>query len=124
MFIMPKSTNSDSFGQRLRQARRDKGITQAQLSELTGISRRAIVHYENYGKRPPVDKLKKLTDAMGISADLLIGASESVKNQGGDVPYNLMKRLRIIEKLPTRDQKAIFRLINSLAEKNKIKAKL
>jgi transcriptional regulator with XRE-family HTH domain len=121
MLFMIKKKSNESFGQRLRQARRDKGLTQEQLAKLSEISRRAIVHYENHGRRPPIEKLKKLSEALGISANILIGVDDDTKSE--HVSYNLLKRLKVIEELPLRDQKAIFRLINSLAEKNKLKQK-
>lgn len=123
--IMPmkkKITTTETFGQRLRNARRAKGLTQEKLSKMTGISRRAITHYECYGKRPPIDTLKKLSEAMGVSVDRLIGI-DAVQNTSDDISFSLMKRFQIVEKLPLRDQKAVFRFINSLVEKNKTKGK-
>ena len=86
----------------------EKKVLPAELSEISGISRRAIVHYENYGKRPPVDKLKKLSEVIGISADCLVGTKETTSKQDLKLSFSLMKRLRVIEKLPLRDQKLIF----------------
>lgn len=39
------------------------------------------------------------------------------------LPFKIMKKVRVIEELPTRDQNTIFSLINALAEKNKLKKK-
>jgi len=36
-----------------------------------------------------------------------------------ELPYKLMKKFKVVEKLPTRDQNAIFHYINALVEKNK-----
>jgi transcriptional regulator with XRE-family HTH domain len=117
---------SSDFGEKLKKIRRDKGLTQVQLSQISGISSRMIAHYETYVKMPPVNKVKKIAEALGVSADELIGISKKSKEQvkKEKISYRIMKRVKIIEKLPVRDQKAIFHFINSLVAKNKLKGKL
>ena len=117
---------TSDFGERLRKIRREKGITQSQLSETSGISRRMLVHYESVVKMPPLEKVKKIAQALGVSSDELLGMPTPTKEQkkNADASYKIMKRVRIIERLPKRDQNMIFSMINTLAEKNKIKGKL
>ena len=114
------------FGKRLKNIRRERGYTQAQLAELTGISRRAIVHYETQVKRPPLEKVKKIAEVLKISVDVLLDVSTPSKKQRKTekASYRVMKKVRLIEKLPKRDQDMIFTLINTLVEKNKLKDKL
>jgi len=113
------------FGHKLRDLRRKKGFTQTKLSELSGVSRRAIVHYENHAKRPTVDKVIKLAEALGVSDEELLGFSKQEKKKViEDISYKIMKKFRVIEKLPTRDQNTIFQFINTVVEKNKLKEEL
>lgn len=113
------------LGKNLRKLRKEKGYTQAQLAEISGVSRRVIVHYENYIKKPVFENVKKIAEALEISMDDLVGKFESERTKKHeDVSYKIMKKVRVIEKLPTRDQNTIFSLINSMAEKNKLKGKL
>lgn len=123
---MRKDIPKTEFGERLRQLRREKGLTQAQLASLSGISARMIAHYENYVKMPPIGKVKKLSEALTVTTDDLVGTTKPSKKQTAEekTSYSLMKRLRVVEKLPIRDQKVVFSLINSLAAKNKMKGKL
>lgn len=121
---MNTKNNIHTFGINLKTIREKKGYTQTKLAEISGVSRRAIVHYENHAKKPAFDKVKKLAEALEISIDELFGIANSpVKNKkkNEDLSYKIMKKVRIIEELPTRDQTTIFSLINALAEKNKIK---
>jgi transcriptional regulator with XRE-family HTH domain len=114
-----------SFGRNLREFRKNKGYTQTKLAELSGVSQRAIVHYENHAKRPTLEKVKKLSSALGVSDDELLGVKTlKIRKNEEDVSYKIMKKVRIIEKFPTRDQNAVFHFINSLAEKNKLKGKI
>ena len=123
---MESPNNINNFSSNLREMRRKKGYTQAKLAELSGVSRRAIVHYEKHATRPSIEKVKKIADALEISDDELLGIKrkpKSKKKPSEEVSYKIMKKVRIIEQLPTRDQNMIFSLINSLAEKNKLKQK-
>ena len=111
------------FGKRLREIRRAKGITQYQLADLMNISQRMIAHYETQSKRPPLDKIRDFAKTLNVSVEELIGAEKiAVKQMKKErASYSIMKRVKVIEKLSLRDQRAIFRLINSLTAKNKIK---
>lgn len=121
--IMNKKAENLNFGENLRRVREKRGYTQVQLSEMSGISRRMIGHYETQVKRPSVDKVKKLADALSTSVDELMGVSKSVKKSTDDPSYRIMKRVRAIEKLPKRDQEMVFHVISTLVEKNKLKGK-
>ena len=113
------------MGKNLRELRRIKGYTQAQLAEMCGLTRRIIVHYENYAKDPVFENVKKIAEALDVSIDELSGKAVSDKyKKQDDVSYKIMKRVRVIEKLPKRDQDMIFSLINSLVKKNKVEGKI
>jgi hypothetical protein len=72
---------------------------------------------------PPISKEKKLAEELAVSTDEIIGTLKPTKKQIEEekISHSLMKRIRIVEKLPVRDQKVVFTLINSRAQKNKLK---
>ncbi len=119
---MKTNESISDFGKRLKEIRKSKGLTQVGLAQISGISRRVIAHYETQVIKPPIDKINILADVLDITVDELLGKSKSKK--GKDVPFKIMKHVRIIEQLPAKDQNAIFQLVKSLAEQNKIKGKL
>lgn len=122
MSLKSKQKATDEFGKRLRKIRKAVGLTQYQFADMTKTSQRMIAHYETQKTRPPMDKLVVFAQTLNVSVEELIGSEElpQTLKEKEDVSYKIMKKVRVIEKLPVRDQKAIFRLINSLAEKNKI----
>lgn len=63
---------------RLRQRRDEKGYTQQELAEATGISIAQIQRYEDEEgtTMPSVDKLGALAKALDVSADYLMGLSD------------------------------------------------
>jgi transcriptional regulator with XRE-family HTH domain len=108
------------FGRRLAELRKARGITQVQLAQTLRTTQRAITYYENEADYPPVDAIIRLADALGVSADELLGISNSKaakerSEQDDPDVRRLWKKFRQITHLPEKDQRAVIRLINSLA---------
>lgn len=59
----------------LRDLRKQKSKTQAQMGALLGISQQAYATYENDVANPPVDILNKLAEYFGVTTDYLLGRS-------------------------------------------------
>jgi transcriptional regulator with XRE-family HTH domain len=116
-----KAENLD-FGENLRSVRKKKGYTLARLADISGISKRMIGHYETQVKRPSIDKIKALADALNVSINELLGSKDAhkIKREETKTFMKIMKKARIIEQLPEREQKAIFNFINTVAERNKL----
>ncbi len=109
------------FGRRLAELRKARNITQVQLAQTLGTTQRAITYYENEADYPPVDAIIRLADALGVSADELLGMKNGKTTKGRseqDDPNvrRLWKKFRQVTRLPHKDQRAVIRLINSLAK--------
>lgn len=65
------------FSERLRQLRKAKGLTQAQVAELLGGTKMMISSYESGTRYPPYATLIKLSSLYGVSIDYLLGASRN-----------------------------------------------
>ncbi len=122
---MKSNETYSHFGKNLRKIRKAKGYTQEKLAELSGVSRRMIGHYETVVQNPSLDKVKKLSHALNVSDEELLGIKkpQGKKKKEEELSFKLMKKLRVIEELPVRDQNAIFHYINALVEKNKSREK-
>ena len=57
----------DTFGQRLKKLRLMKGLSQYDLSELTGVQRGMIASYELEQFYPTIDSINKLSSILDIS---------------------------------------------------------
>ncbi len=63
---------SENFKDRLRRLRKNAGINQEELAELTGVSIMTVRRWEWGERSPRVDEVKALAKALGVSeADLL-----------------------------------------------------
>ena len=115
-----KATTSSPFGQRLRQIRQARGLTQKKFGECVGLSERMVGHYEKYVKFPPIDLIPILAKALKVTTDELLGV-KPFKDEALSKNKNLMRRFRIVGAFPLRDQRAVFSLINALAQKQGVR---
>jgi transcriptional regulator with XRE-family HTH domain len=56
----------------LKKRRKELGLTQNQLSELTGIAQNDISRYESGRMNPTVDNLIQLADVLNVTTDYLL----------------------------------------------------
>lgn len=66
------------FGQRLRQYRREKRLTQQELAELLGVSNKSVSRWES-GSYPDVATLAPLARALGVTVDELLGGQPPLR---------------------------------------------
>jgi transcriptional regulator with XRE-family HTH domain len=60
-----------AFLRRLHELRIERGITQAQLAERSGLSQQTISRLDSEAFDVQISTLLKLTDALGIATDTL-----------------------------------------------------
>lgn len=65
-----------NFGNRLKQLRNSKQLTQQDLATLMGLSRATIAGYESTGKQPDQEKTLWLADYFNVSTDYLLGRTD------------------------------------------------
>jgi transcriptional regulator with XRE-family HTH domain len=111
-----KKPSQNAFGQRLVTFRQARGLTQVQLAKATGMTQRAISYYEIEAEFPPAPALITLAQVLEVSTDELLGIQPATP-AGRERPeeQRLWKRFQRMATLPTKDQRAVIRLINSLA---------
>jgi transcriptional regulator with XRE-family HTH domain len=71
-----------TIGEAIRKARKEKGMTQAQLAAAADIYSMYISHYETGKKFPSILNLIAIADALGVSLDYLVGRTD-IKEMAG-----------------------------------------
>jgi transcriptional regulator with XRE-family HTH domain len=66
------------FGQRLREARVNAGLSQSELEELSGIPKARLSRYENGHVAPSIQTLERLSRALNVSEASLLGDQRAV----------------------------------------------
>ena len=62
-----------SFGERLRECRAEKGLTQAQLAARLSVTQSTVGKYERGALQPNLEMLVQLCKVLEVSADYLLG---------------------------------------------------
>ena len=78
-----------ALGQKMREARKNKELTQQELSDLSHVSVKQIANIEKGKMNPSYLILRALAKVLHISLDTLINPDVSLEDQG----VNLMKML-------------------------------
>ena len=116
---MPRKKQPQTdFGERLVALRQQRGLTQVQLAEATGLTQRAIRYWETMPGYPAAPAIVALAKALRVSSDELLGLKALPKSAAAvQAPdeKRLWKKLRLVAALPERDQRAVLRLIDSAA---------
>ncbi len=64
-----------TFGEKLKYLRKQKGVTQTELAELTGIHQVSIAKYEKDKMVPQPEQLEKITQALNVSRNIFVDDS-------------------------------------------------
>ena len=92
----------------------------ARLAALIGVPQQTITYYEVRGVSPPPELLVAIADALDVSTDILLGRKKAPERSGGAAPATSVQRqkhLKRLDELPPHDQKAVFKIIDALAER-------
>ena len=66
---------SFDVGERIREFRRQAGLNQDQLAELSSLNRVTVAKYESGKVEPGAKALSRIADALEVSVDVLLGRS-------------------------------------------------
>lgn len=66
-----------SFGERLREIRRERGLSQSEFARILGTSKQILSRYELEQRTPKIDQVKKYAEKLKVSVDYLLGDTES-----------------------------------------------
>lgn len=66
-----------TFGERLKERRKELGMTQLDLVKKSRVSPNCIGHYENDRCEPTLDSARCLAQALGVSLDYLAGLTNN-----------------------------------------------
>ena len=104
-----------AIGNRLREVRKRRGLTQAEIAEQLGVDQTLVSNYERGAARLHGALVAGFAKALRVSADEILGTKE-VSLKGSPMNGRLLRRLQRIEELPRVDQKAVLKFLDALLE--------
>ena len=104
-----------TFSTNLAHYRKEKGLSQMDLSKLTNISGRMIAHYEKHITYPSIEKINILAKALGIDAATLLGLTKK-RQQESQMFFDvrILKRFKKILLLNPKDRSAVYKYVDNL----------
>jgi transcriptional regulator with XRE-family HTH domain len=96
-----------SFGQRLSETRKKRGLSQEDLAAKIGTQGPAIGRYERGIAKPTIEVASKLATILEVSLDYLVGNTET------ELSKNLIERIEAIQTLDSEAQKNVFALLDA-----------
>lgn len=105
------------FSERLKDLRKQAGLTQVDVAEKLGISQPAYASWERGVKKPTQENLVKIAQILGVSVDYLVGNSE----EKSDELDNIELLFRMNSKGLTDEEKKVFKkeLIEFMEDRKK-----
>ena len=94
MGMNKEKASSDLFPDRLRAARKLRALAQAELAAKAGLPPTSISHFEAGSRKPSFDNLRRLAQALDVTADYLMGrADEPGMSMASDSIYRAIQKL-------------------------------
>ena len=109
-----------SLGTKIKELRKEQGLSQGDLANLAGIHEKLISKYENERIIPTADTLKKIAEALHISTDYLVFENMPKDGRVELKDVELFNKFREIENMSEEERETIKRLIDAMIIKNKV----
>lgn len=100
-----------AIGQRLRDIRTRRRMTQVELAGLLGMPQALLSDYERGRLRVHGGLIVALAHALRVSSDEILGLKPQKQN-GSSPDRRLLRRLEEIEKLPRSERQALLKTID------------
>jgi transcriptional regulator with XRE-family HTH domain len=96
------------IGTKITLLRKEKGLSQTELSEKISCSRATLINYEGNKNTPSIETAVKLSQIFDVTLDYLAG-----KGKFTDYSNDTIKRIEGIQNLDSSTQKQIFNIIDT-----------
>lgn len=113
--LTPIPSDKEPLGQRLARVRKEKGLTQVELAERTGLIQVIVSDYERGKLRLPAEMAIRFAEALGVTTDELLRPKRKSSTAKPDKQpsLKLVRRMEQIEALPTYQQRALLTTIDT-----------
>lgn len=101
------------FDEKLQNLRKEKGISQEELSEILDVSRQSISKYENGTAQPSFEKLVMIAKYFEVSTDDLLGCEEIKEQEPNVIIKNSTTNKILIRSKASNDVSSYYKFVLS-----------
>ena len=114
---------SDNIGKKIDYIRRDRGLTQEELANKLGVTKKTVIEYEKAKDKIPLQKLISISKVLNVPTDFLLGLNDVTDNDIEDKKIHKRTGLSdtAIQVLSTlKNNKSMISTINFLIEQEEV----
>ncbi|NEN25885.1 helix-turn-helix transcriptional regulator [Cryomorpha ignava] len=109
-----------TIGERIKELRTAKKLTQTDLAKMVGLSYIQIGRYETHKSNPSSDVLHKLANALDTTTDFLMQGSSDDVVSAQLTDRELLSQFKQVEKLNKEDKHLIKTFIDAFLTKRQV----
>ena len=109
--LAPVASGPETIGQRIARIRKERGFTQREVADLTGLIPVLVSDYENDKLRLNADMILRFAQVLEVTTDELLQPQS--RKSARKPSRKVLQRLERIENLPRRKQDAILITIDN-----------
>lgn len=79
--------NAESLGERIRELRKNKGLSQYELAREIKVSQATVASWENNTRKPTIELIQQTANYFNVSSDYLLG------NESQDKEIDISKKI-------------------------------
>ena len=103
-----------SFGSRLLQARKAKGMSQEDLAKMLGTKGPAIGRYERDEMKPSIEVAAKMAQFLDVSLDWMVGHTDL------ELDGKMIQRIQEVTQMKPKDKEHVFAMLDAFIRQNKL----
>jgi len=114
------SKNKSLFSRNLKKYRKERGLSQRELAELSGLTLRMISYYENEASKPPIDNITAIAKALNVRINDLIGKENDVtdiQDELSKIDARTLKKIKLILSLTKQERHIIYSMAETFLKK-------
>ena len=109
-----------SLATRLKQARKDKNLSQQELANISDVHYSNIGRYERGDAQPSAELLNRIAKALEVSPDFLMNGTIEDKAENSLNDNDLLNQFRKVEKLPDDKKRLVKEFLDAFLFKYNI----
>ena len=114
----------NAFAERIKNARKEKGLSQQQLAKAVEVHYTNIGRYERGEATPSAAILNKIAQTLELSPDFLMNGSLENKAANAITDQLLLSQFKKVEKFPEDKKKIVIEFLDAFILKTDLQNKL